>query len=163
MDAVILFSHGSVLCGAGEALLEHAARLRAHDRFEIVEVGYLNYSDPPFLDAVSTCVDRGASRIFVVPYFLVPGKFVSIDLPKAMEEANDSFPNVAFVVAAAIGYDNALADAILDSADHALPEHSWRDDLKHASRHCLNRPVCPLYATSDCPHGSSVSTTGVQL
>src|SRR5207253_2121682 len=40
MDALILFSHGSVLCGAGQALDEHAARLRERGDFGIVEIGY---------------------------------------------------------------------------------------------------------------------------
>lgn len=160
MDAVILFSHGSVLCGSGGALANHADRLRAMGDFKVVEVGYLNYSHPPFLKAVQRCLEQNASRIFVVPYFLVPGKFVTSDLPRAIVEAQRLYSNVKFVVAKAIGYDELLADAILDSAGHAMPEESWRDDLQKAHLHCLNRPECPLYETKDCPHVSVMSGCG---
>ena len=116
MDAVILFSHGSLLCGAGEALKVQAERLRARNIAPIVEVGYLNYSEPPFADAVASVVAQGATRILVTPYFLIPGKFVKVDLPRAVFEAQSAHPDVTFLVAEAIGFDPRLADALLDSA-----------------------------------------------
>ena len=81
-DALILFSHGSVLCGAGQNLFELARFMQARGDAPIVEVGFLNYSEPPFADAFRRCVERGATQITVVPYFLVAGKFVKDDLPK---------------------------------------------------------------------------------
>jgi sirohydrochlorin ferrochelatase len=128
MDAVILFAHGSLLGGAGEALEAHAARLRAHGIAPLVEIGYLNYSDPPFMEAVHKCVEAGAKRILVAPYFLAPGKFVQVDLPRAVYEAQINYPDAQFVVAEAIGYDPALADVVIASAvgapgsDRAVPE-----------------------------------------
>ncbi len=151
MDAVILFSHGSLLCGAGEALRAHAARLRERGLAPLVGVGYLNYSAPPFAEAVETVIREGATRILVTPYFLVPGKFVRVDLPRAVEAARAAHPGVEFVVAEAIGYDERLADALIDSALSACGPSVWRDDLKRASAHCLPNPECPLYGTLACP------------
>jgi len=151
MDAVILFSHGSVLCGSGEALNQHAARLRAQGVAPVVEVGYLNYSEPPFAQAVAACAARGATRILVAPYFLVPGKFVKVDLPEAVQAARAQFPQIEFVIAEAIGFDDALADALIASARDARgPEH-WRDDLLRAARSCRANPQCPLFGTPNCP------------
>jgi len=152
MDAVVLFSHGSLLCGAGLALEAHAARLRARGVAPIVEVGYLNYSEPPFTEAVERCVRQGADRIIVAPYFLVPGKFVRTDLPQAVAAVQAAYPEVAFAVAEAIGFDALLADALIASAlDAAAPER-WHDDLRRSTDHCRNRPECPLYDTPECPH-----------
>ena len=151
MDAVILLSHGSVLCGSGEALWEHAARLRDSGRYELVEVGYLNYTDPPFLEAVGRCVAEGATRIVVAPYFLAPGKFVRVDVPKAIAEAQALCPNLEFQLAEVVGTDAKLADAILASADASLTSEHWRDDLKRASSHCRAVSQCPLFGTPACP------------
>ncbi len=151
MDAIVLFSHGSLLCGAGVALEAHAARLRAQGLAPIVEVGYLNYSAPFFLEAVARCVQAGASRILVTPYFLVPGKFVRTDLPKAVQSAQAEYPALTFVVAQPIGFDETLADALIASARAARPEPAWRDELRNASAHCRARPDCPLFGTPDCP------------
>jgi sirohydrochlorin ferrochelatase len=151
MNAVILFSHGSLLCGSGEALLAHAARLRTRGLAPLVAVGYLNYSEPPFADTVADLVRQGATRILVTPYFLVPGKFVRVDLPQAVDAARAAHPGVEFVASEAIGYDERLADALLESARAAGGPSTWRDDLKRASNHCRANPQCPLYNTPACP------------
>ncbi len=151
MEATVLFSHGSLLCGAGEALRAHAERLRVQGLSPLVAVGYLNYSDPPFIDAVAECVAAGATRILVTPYFLIPGYFVKVDLPKAVAEAQARFPQVAFVVAQPIGFDERLADALIESAKAAVGPEGWREDLKRASQFCRPSVQCPLYGTIHCP------------
>jgi sirohydrochlorin ferrochelatase len=151
VDAVILFSHGSLLCGSGEALDAHAERLRAQGLAPFVEVGYLNYSTPLFIETVARCVAMGAERILVTPYFLVPGYFVKVDLPKAVAAAQAAFPQVTFVVAEAIGFDEALADALIESAFEAVPASEWRRDLQRASQYCRANPQCPLYGSPACP------------
>jgi sirohydrochlorin ferrochelatase len=151
MDALILFSHGSVLCGAGETLKWHAERLRNAGDYAIVEVGYMNYSRPPFKEAVEKCVEDGATRIVVTPYFLVPGKFVRVDLPAHIKAVRELWPNIEFVIASPIGFDEKLADAILELAQSARgPEH-WREDYLRASDFCEANPQCPLFASPRCP------------
>jgi sirohydrochlorin ferrochelatase len=151
MNAVILFSHGSLLCGAGEALQAHAERLRSQGIAPIVRVGYLNYSEPLFVEAVAECVAQGVKRILVAPYFLISGYFVKVDLPKALAEAQERFPDVEFTVAEAIGYDERLADALIASAQAARTAEHWREDLQRAAGFCRANVECPLYNTPDCP------------
>lgn len=151
MDALILFSHGSLLCGAGEAVDAHAARLRDLGEYGFVGVGYLNYSAPLFAETVERAVAAGATRIVVTPYFLVSGYFITTSLPKVLEPVRAAHPSVEFVVADALGYDVRLADALLESALGAKTAEHWREPLQRASHACLPRSDCPLYGTSACP------------
>ena len=151
MNAIILFSHGSVLCGSGLALDAHAKRLQQRGLAPRVAVGYLNYSEPPFAETVARCVAEGAHRILVAPYFLIPGYFVKVDLPKALDAARARFPEIEFQVAEALGYDDRLTDAILTSAQSALSTAFWREDLRRASLSCRINPQCPLFDTPECP------------
>jgi len=132
-------------------LNQHAQRLRERGLAPIVAVGYLNYSEPPFGEIVAQVVAQGATRIFVTPYFLIPGKFVKVDLPRAIRAAQAAHPDVEFIVAEAIGYDELLADALLASAASALPHTEWRSDLAQAAQSCRANPECPLYGTPACP------------
>src|SRR5215470_7288973 len=132
VTALILFSHGSLLCGAGNTLYEHARRLEERGEFDIVEVGFLNYSKPEFSVAVEKCVAGEAELIVVLPYFLVPGKFVSKDLPQKIEEARAIYPEVDFIVAEPIGFDDRLADAILELAGSSAGSGMWRNILERA-------------------------------
>jgi sirohydrochlorin cobaltochelatase len=145
MDAVILFSHGSLLCGAGEALEIHTERLRRSAVTPCVEAAYLNYSQPDLQTAVERCVAAGAGRIVVTPYFLTPGKFVSVDLPAAIEAAAARFPDTRFAVADAVGFDAALAQAIMESAREAAPAHRWNDSLSRVTDRCRAVSTCPLF------------------
>ena len=151
MNALILFSHGSLLCGAGEALDAHAGRLRRTGEWDLVAVGYLNYSQPTFGEAVAECRAQGATRIVVLPFFLVPGYFVTKSLPEQVEAARADFPDLEFVIADALGFDTGLADALIASAQAPLGPEQWRDDLTAAARGCRARPDCPLYGTPNCP------------
>lgn len=160
MNALILFSHGSVLCGAGEAIDAHAERLRARGEWDRVEVGYLNYSEPRFLETVGRLAAAGAKRILVVPYFLVAGYFVQVDLPRCLAEARAAHPDIEFTVADALRHDAGLADALLDAAMHARPPEHWREPLERAADSCRMRPGCPLYATPDCPRVRAAETRG---
>lgn len=158
MNALILFSHGSLLCGAGEALDAHAARLRETGTWDMVAVGYMNYSEPTFADSVAECAARGVTRILVLPFFLVPGYFVTKSLPQHLDTARAAHPELEFIVAQAIGFDPGLADALIASAQSPLGPEEWRDDLTAAARGCRARPDCPLYGTLNCPRAPAPDT-----
>src|SRR5580704_567774 len=151
MKALILFSHGSLLCGSGEALDRHAGRLRAQGEWDVVEVGYMNYSVPTFEEAVVKCRDAGASKIVVLPFFLVPGYFVTKSLPDHVDAARRDFPGLSFTIASAVGFDDRLADTVIESALSPLGPGEWRDDLTAAARNCRANAECPLYGTPNCP------------
>ena len=150
MNALILFSHGSLLCGAGEALQKHADRLRQRGDFAPVEIGYLNYSEPTFADAVQKCAEAGATRIVIAPYFLITGYFVTKSLPEKIAAAQILHPEMTFVVAEAFNFHESLADALWESAITARPSEAWRDPLQDAAA-CRPSPECPLYGTPACP------------
>lgn len=151
---MVLLSHGSLLCGAGRTLEEHAGRLRQTENYAAIEVGYLNFSEPTFEEAIERCLLVGVRRIVVVPYFLVEGKFVTEVVPQRLEEARVRFPNVEFVPARSLSYDRVLADAVVEMAARARPPERWRDDMLAAPRYCVSRSECPLHGTMACPHSS---------
>jgi sirohydrochlorin cobaltochelatase len=150
-EAIILFSHGSLLCGAGETLSCLAEYMRRRGDAPLVEPGYLNYSGPKFEDAVEKCVAVGATRIVVAPYFLVAGKFVQVDLKPKIEAAREKYPDVEFHLAHAMKDHPSLADALVDCARRSGPPTRWRDVLNSAPRFCRNSPDCPLNGGEKCP------------
>ncbi len=153
MDAILLFSHGSLLCGAGETLQGVADRLRANGDAPIVEVGYLNYSEPAFETTFAQCVALGATRIVVVPYFLVAGKFVQVDLPRRVAEVRGQYLEIEVLLADALGFHPLLADALEACAVSARPPAAWRETAEEIARVCRASPRCPRYDTDACPGG----------
>ena len=149
MTAIILYSHGSVLCGAGEALDAHLERLRPH--FEGIGIGYLNYSEPRFAVAAEAAIAAGATKIIVVPYLLISGYFVQKALPEVLNPVKEKHPDVEFVVAEALNFDELLADSVIEAAQTGVGESHWDDRLIHVQKSCRPHVDCPFYGTSACP------------
>jgi len=151
MDAIILFSHGSTLCGAGETLKRLAAQMQKRGDAEIVRVGFLNFSEPLFGETFNECVRLGATRIIVAPYFLVAGYFVQVELPKILLPAQQRHPDVEVKIGEAMRDHALLADAILSCASRAAPPAQWRLLLDSAPQWCRANSQCPLFGTPKCP------------
>jgi len=147
--SIILFSHGSVLCGAGESLVAMALELEKLSGYK-VGVGYLNYSEPSFADAVDSAVMDGAREIIVVPYFLVAGYFVQQKLPPLIEAAKERYPQIIFHVANAICDHPLMPQIILACAQRTQTIDEWRSWWKVAPEFCRNDAACPLYETALC-------------
>ena len=149
MNAVILFSHGSTLCGAGDALEAHAERLRK--QYPLVEVGFMNYSTPTFEEALAKVAGLGATTITIVPFFLVPGYFVTKSLPDRVDSVRSAYPDLTFTITPPLGADELLADSVIDAALNPLADSMWREGLNTAARQCRYISDCPIYGTAQCP------------
>lgn len=124
--------------------------MRQRGDAEIVEVGFLNYTDPTFATAVERCVEQGATRIVIAPYFLIAGKFVVEDLPATVEKVRPRYPDVMFETAGVIGFHRAMADAVLASASAARLPEEWEDAMVDNRAWCREQTKCPLYGSRVC-------------
>ena len=156
MHAILLFSHGSVLCGGGKNLFDLAQRMEKRGDASIVEVGFLNYSEPTFEDAFARVVERGATHITIAPYFLIAGYFVKVSLPPKIAAMREKFPEIEVEVAQALRAHPLLAQGILACATRAQKPEKWRDLLDEAPQFCRDNPQCPLHGTPQCPATSPI-------
>lgn len=78
--------------------------------YDIVIPAYLQFAQPDFQNGVKECVEKGAERIVLMPYFLYMGAHVSKDLPAEMEEAKGKYPNVEMIMTEPLGEDPKLAE-----------------------------------------------------
>jgi sirohydrochlorin cobaltochelatase len=116
MRAVILVGHGSLRDASGSAMIRLAARAQAAGVAPVVKAGFLNYSRPAFRETLARVVERGAQKVVVAPYFLVPGKFVRVDLPRLVAESQAAYPTLAMQLAEPFGDHPALARIVLARA-----------------------------------------------
>lgn len=154
--AIILLSHGSVLCGSERNLFAIASELR--HTWPRVEAAFLNYTRPKFEDILMQVVSEGATSVCIAPFFLIEGKFLKEDLPPLLAEARANHPEVNFVTALPIGFHDALADAVLASAAEAAPIDNPRAELTTAAAFCRRSPKCPLHGTDSCPATSEAAS-----
>src|SRR5437667_11915571 len=97
--ALLLIAHGSRNAEANDDLTPIVAALRRSGRYAIVEACFLELAEPDILRGGQTCVDQGAGRVILVPYFLSPGVHVRQDLRAFRHKLAEAFPPVDFVLA----------------------------------------------------------------
>src|SRR5512147_1375491 len=101
--AVIILGHGSRRQGAGDPLAGLASAVRNDRGIEIVEHAFLQYAPPSLPDSVARCVDQGAERVVIVPFFVQPGAHVTKDIPELVKGLRGQYPRVAFSVTDHVG------------------------------------------------------------
>lgn len=112
--AVLLIAHGSRRASANEDLIILARLLINRGPFQIVEVSYLELAEPSIPVAGSSCVDRGARRVLMLPYFLSAGVHVATDLEEFRQQLASRFPDVEFVLCPHLGLHPLMAEIVLD-------------------------------------------------
>jgi sirohydrochlorin ferrochelatase len=111
---IIIVDHGSRMTESNQLLESVAAAFgsRFQTRFPIVEPAHMELAQPSIADAYAKCVQRGATHVTVVPYFLGPGKHWTHDIPALAAAAAVAHPGTTFNVTGSLGLDNALLDLL---------------------------------------------------
>jgi sirohydrochlorin ferrochelatase len=109
--ALLLIAHGSRHAQANEDLHHAAADLRLRRR-EIVVASFLELADPDIVTGGRRCVEEGAERVVLVPWFLSAGVHVLRDLTAARDELASAFPAVRFALAEPLGRHPMLLDIV---------------------------------------------------
>jgi sirohydrochlorin cobaltochelatase len=159
LTAVILFSHGSLLCGSGATLDRHAAALRQAAPFVTVETGYLNYSRPSIEEAIENCRRAGASSKIVAPYYHEAGKFVQQDHPAPLHHNLAVQPDLDILLTRALEDAPVMEDLVSDLLPRAEHPAAWQAKaIQRAKALCELRESCPLFGSSMCRAGESLSS-----
>jgi sirohydrochlorin ferrochelatase len=120
MTALVVFAHGSSVAAANEAVARVTERMAAEGGYELVETAYLEMAQPDLPAAVERVIERGATRVIVIPYFLTLGIHLRRDLPRIVEGIGSIHPGVRIDVTEPLDGHPSLVGILLDRARTAL-------------------------------------------
>jgi sirohydrochlorin ferrochelatase len=112
---LLLIAHGSRQAEAN-ADLEHVAEQLRRRGHGIAVAAYLELAEPDVASGGARCVELGAERVVLVPYFLSAGVHVRRDLAAAREALARRFPGVEFRLAEPLGRHPLLLDVVEERA-----------------------------------------------
>jgi len=123
-EAIILLGHGSRIPGAGGGMEQVARRMREKLGQEIIEICYMSKLGPHFPEVFERCVERGATKIIVVPYFLHSGLHLIEDIPDLLREKARAYPHVKLILGKNLGFDECLVDLVIKRIEESqtLPD-----------------------------------------
>jgi sirohydrochlorin ferrochelatase len=134
---IIIVDHGSRRSESNQ-MLEEVARLfgqRFQQKFDIVEPAHMEIAEPSIATAYALCVERGAQRVVVCPFFLGPGKHWTQDIPRLTADAAAAFPKTTYHVAPTLGIDDLILDLLAKRADWC-GEHKYECELCAGTLRC---------------------------
>ena len=111
-EAIILLGHGSRVPEAGKDMERVAARLREKYGYPIIEVCFMSRLGPHFPEVFEKCVNLGATKVLVIPYFLHSGLHLVLDVPEMLQEEAQKFPGVTLQMGRGFGFDEMLVDLV---------------------------------------------------
>ena len=123
--AILLMAHGSRIPEANNAVSEIASMVKEMTGFDIVEISFRENYSPDIQKGIDACVERGAARILLVPYFLYLGAHVLQDLPEEIEEARQRHPGVEMMMGKPLGVHRKLAEIVAERITEALAGKGW--------------------------------------
>ncbi|MEO2045651.1 MAG: CbiX/SirB N-terminal domain-containing protein [Pirellulales bacterium] len=118
--AIIVVDHGSRLQQSNQMLVEVVAAYRQQSGWPIVEPAHMELAEPTIADAFNRCVQQGAQRVIVFPYFLGPGNHSTKDIPRLVAEAAARHSGIGYQVASPIGLHSSVLQVIDDRIDECL-------------------------------------------
>lgn len=118
MKALLLVAHGSRREASNEEVRELTRRVAslAGGRFADVACAFLELAAPSIPEGIQHAIDRGATEVIVLPYFLSAGRHVAEDIPAQVRMKQEEHPEVAIRIAAYLGGSEGIPDLLLEIA-----------------------------------------------
>jgi sirohydrochlorin ferrochelatase len=126
-EAIILLGHGSRVPEAARNMQRTAERLKEKHGYALVEICFMSRLGPHFPEIFEKCVDLGATKVLVIPYFLHMGLHLLLDIPKMMQEEGSKYPQVELVLGKGLGYDESLVDLV----HHCIQKSQEEKDVRN--------------------------------
>lgn len=125
--AILLMGHGSRVSEANDALRVVADQVRKEGGFEIVEVSFRELHSPDIQAGIDRCVEQGAQRILLSPYFLFAGAHVLEDLPDEMDQAKKRYPDLEMAMGQPLGIHPKLGEIVCERVAEGLSSVGWNN------------------------------------
>ncbi len=111
-ETIILMGHGSRVPGAGRDMEDVAQRLKDKYGYPRVEICFISRLGPHFPEIFEKCVNQGAKKVLVIPYFLHEGLHLLLDIPEMMQKEAKRFFHVKLILGRSLGFDEGLVDLV---------------------------------------------------
>ncbi len=99
---IILVDHGSRIDESNRLLEQLAAAWQTRRDATIIEAAHMEIASPSINDAFVASVSRGATKIVISPFFLLPGRHWTTDIPQLAAQAARAYPQIPWILVAPI-------------------------------------------------------------
>lgn len=114
MKAAVYIGHGSRSDEGNKQFISFIEEVRAKTPMHVTAYGFLENAEPSAMEAVESCIRRGASEITVIPVLLLPGIHANVDIPEILKTLKEMHRDVDILYGESIGSDSIMVEIIED-------------------------------------------------
>ncbi len=114
MDGILILAHGSKGQETEEILNSLVEDIKKKTGEKHVYPAFLQFSEKNLEKGIRQLVEKGVRNIKIMPMFLFDGVHVTYHIPNELKAINKKYPSVNIKISKHIGYDERLADIIID-------------------------------------------------
>ncbi|MEI4830398.1 sirohydrochlorin chelatase [Bacillus sp. FJAT-53711] len=116
MKAILYICHGSRLQEACKEATAFVTSCMERVSAPIQQICFLELAPPSIAEGITTCVQKGATEIVIVPIFLLAAVHVKKDIPEELERLQNQYPHVSFSYGNPFGVSRKLVTAVLNGS-----------------------------------------------
>lgn len=123
MKALLIVAHGSRSTGSNDEVCRVAERIGdvPEPAFDLVAYAFLELASPKVDAAIAKLAEEGAVEITVFPYFLGGGTHVANDVPRIIEAARKTYPEIHFDILPHLGALDGISALVLEYIHKSTP------------------------------------------
>ncbi len=119
-EVILLVGHGSRDADGNQEFMEFVEAVRQVLPNREIEACFLELASPGIDAGITTCVQRGATRIFAVPVILLAATHVKIEIPEFLEKGRQLYPQVEIVYGRNLGLHEKILELLQERFDEAM-------------------------------------------
>ncbi|MEG0439762.1 MAG: CbiX/SirB N-terminal domain-containing protein [Solibacillus sp.] len=117
--AILLIARGSSDLEAKEEFYKISHRLAGQIDVPIFETAFMGVTTPTVEQGIETCMERGAKRIIMLPYFLFTGILMK-RMSHMATEFSKQYPDIDITIANYFGYHPKLQNVLLERLQQTI-------------------------------------------
>ncbi|MFT6221352.1 MAG: sirohydrochlorin ferrochelatase [Candidatus Endobugula sp.] len=122
MKILLIVAHGSRRQKSNQEialLAQKIDRVRPGD-YDAVKFAFLELAEPSIETAMGNSFENGAREIVILPYFLSAGNHVAEDVPLAVEQTMEKWPQKTTTTLPHIGSMELMIELIVSACQHDI-------------------------------------------
>jgi sirohydrochlorin ferrochelatase len=141
MNALLFVCHGTRLQKGRIEAEEFVKQCMASVDVPIKEICFLEFAAPSIPQGFITCIQKGATSIYVVPVFLLTANHVKIDIPKELRQLQIQYPQIEVKYGRAFGVHEATSHLLWEKITKRVSSVSKNSHLLLVGRGSRDRDV----------------------
>jgi sirohydrochlorin cobaltochelatase len=119
MNAVLFVGHGSRDHQGNDEVRAFVQSVIETLNQPIAETCFLEFEKPNIADGLANCIEKGATRVVVIPIILFAAGHAKIHIPAAIDEAKLEYPLVQFIYGRPIGIHDKVLEILTSRTSDA--------------------------------------------